>query len=75
MPEAIEIEVLEETPEKVYLVIPLNRVAFSDAVDAASGCERLGDAYGPRRTGGAGPVSSRPVRSRSPGGGNERHSP
>jgi Nitrile hydratase, alpha chain len=30
VPESIEIEVLEETPEKGYLVIPLNRVEISD---------------------------------------------
>jgi hypothetical protein len=30
VPESIEIEVLEETPEKAYLVIPLNRVEISD---------------------------------------------
>jgi hypothetical protein len=30
VPESIEIEVLEETPEKGYLVIPLNRAAISD---------------------------------------------
>jgi Nitrile hydratase, alpha chain len=30
IPESVEIEVLEETPEKAYLVIPLNRVAISD---------------------------------------------
>jgi hypothetical protein len=30
VPESIEIEVLEETPAKGYLVIPLNRAAISD---------------------------------------------
>ncbi|MGH3083078.1 MAG: NHLP leader peptide family RiPP precursor, partial [Gaiellaceae bacterium] len=30
VPESIEIEVLEETPEKAYLVIPLNRVEISE---------------------------------------------
>jgi hypothetical protein len=30
LPEAIEVEVLEETPEKGYLVIPVNRAALSD---------------------------------------------
>jgi hypothetical protein len=38
MPEAIEVEVLEETPEKGYLVIPLNRVEISDEeLDVAGG--------------------------------------
>jgi hypothetical protein len=38
VPESIEIEVLEETPEKGYLVIPLNRVEISDEeLDAAGG--------------------------------------
>jgi Nitrile hydratase, alpha chain len=38
VPESIEIEVLEETPEKGYLVIPQNRVAISDEhLEAASG--------------------------------------
>jgi broad-specificity NMP kinase len=38
LPEAIEVEVLEETPEKGYLVIPLSRVAVSDEqLEAASG--------------------------------------
>jgi hypothetical protein len=38
VPESIEIEVLEDTPEKGYLVIPLNRVAISeDELDAVAG--------------------------------------
>jgi hypothetical protein len=38
VPESIEIEVLEETPEKGYLVIPLNRAAISDEqLEAVSG--------------------------------------
>jgi hypothetical protein len=38
VPESIEIEVLEETPEKAYLVIPLNRVAIADEqLDVAGG--------------------------------------
>jgi hypothetical protein len=38
VPEAIEIEVLEETPDKAYIVIPLNRVALSDdELDALEG--------------------------------------
>jgi hypothetical protein len=38
IPEAIQIEVLEETAEKAYLVIPTNRVAISEEqLDAASG--------------------------------------
>ena len=38
VPESIEIEVLEETPEKAYLVIPLNRVEISDEqLDVAGG--------------------------------------
>ena len=40
VPEAIDIEVLEETPEKGYLVIPLNRVEISEEqLEAASGGE------------------------------------
>jgi Nitrile hydratase, alpha chain len=35
VPESIEIEVPEETPEKAYLVIPLNRVAMSEEELAA----------------------------------------
>jgi hypothetical protein len=38
VPESVTIEVLEETPEKGYLVIPVNRAALSDEqLDAASG--------------------------------------
>ena len=38
VPESVEIEVLEETPEKGYLVIPLNRVEISDEqLDVAAG--------------------------------------
>ena len=38
LPESIAIEVLEETPEKGYLVIPLNRVSISDEeLDVAGG--------------------------------------
>ena len=38
VPESIEIEVVEETPEKGYLVIPLNRVEISDEqLDVAGG--------------------------------------
>jgi hypothetical protein len=38
VPASVEIEVLEETAEKAYLVIPANRVAISDEeLDAASG--------------------------------------
>jgi Nitrile hydratase, alpha chain len=38
VPDSIEIEVLEETPEKAYLVIPLNRVEISDErLDVAGG--------------------------------------
>jgi hypothetical protein len=38
VPEAITIEVLEETPEKAYLVIPVKRAALADeALDVASG--------------------------------------
>jgi hypothetical protein len=38
VPESVEIEVLEETPEKGYLVIPVNRVAISDEqLDVAAG--------------------------------------
>ena len=38
VPESVEIEVLEETPDKGYLVIPVNRVAISDEqLDVAGG--------------------------------------
>jgi hypothetical protein len=38
VPESITVEVLEETPEKAYIVIPTNRVAIDDEqLDAASG--------------------------------------
>jgi Nitrile hydratase, alpha chain len=38
VPESIQIEVLEETPEQAYLVIPLNRIAIAeDQLDAVSG--------------------------------------
>lgn len=38
VPEGVQIEVLEETAEKAYLVIPSNRVAISEEqLDAASG--------------------------------------
>ena len=38
VPGSIQLEVLEETPEKAYLVIPVNRVEISEEqLDAASG--------------------------------------
>jgi hypothetical protein len=38
VPESVAIEVLEETPEKAYLVIPSNRMAVSDEdLDLAGG--------------------------------------
>jgi hypothetical protein len=38
VPESVTIEIFEETPEKGYLVIPLNRAEMSDEeLDAASG--------------------------------------
>jgi hypothetical protein len=38
VPESVQIEVVEETPEKAYLVIPMNRVAVSDEeLELASG--------------------------------------
>jgi len=38
IPASIAVEVLEETPDKAYLVIPSNRMAISDDdLDAASG--------------------------------------
>jgi nitrile hydratase alpha subunit len=38
VPDSVEIEVLEKTPEKGYLVFPLNRVAISeDELDAVAG--------------------------------------
>ena len=49
VPESFTIDVLEETPEKGYLVIPVNRVEISDEqLDAAAG----GD-YGTCETGAA----------------------
>jgi Nitrile hydratase, alpha chain len=40
VPESIQIKVLEETPEKAYLVIPLNRVAIADEqLDVAGGMD------------------------------------
>jgi hypothetical protein len=42
VPQSLSIEVLEETPERAYLVIPSDRVAMSDeALDVAGG-----DMYG-----------------------------
>ena len=44
----IEVEVVEETPEKGYLVIPLNRVAISEEqLEAASGGLCAGEGYPP----------------------------
>ena len=41
VPEAVVIEVLEETPDKAYLVIPSNRMAVSDEeLDVAGGYEQ-----------------------------------
>jgi hypothetical protein len=38
VPETVTIEVLEETPEKAYLVIPVRRVALADGeLDVAGG--------------------------------------
>jgi len=38
VPESVQIEILEETPEQAYLVIPVNRVAITEEqLDAASG--------------------------------------
>ena len=38
VPESVHIEVVEETPETAYLVIPMNRMAVSDEeLEAASG--------------------------------------
>jgi hypothetical protein len=38
VPDSVAIEVLEETPEKAYLVIPSNRMAISDDdLDVAGG--------------------------------------
>jgi hypothetical protein len=46
VPESVTIEVLEETPEKGYLVIPVNRAALSDeqleAAEVAGGYDALG---------------------------------
>ena len=42
VPESIALEVLEETPEKAYLVIPSNRMAISDEdLDVAGGYEQI----------------------------------
>jgi len=38
VPESIEIEVMEETPDRAYLVIPSNRAAIADEhLDVAGG--------------------------------------
>ena len=37
VPESIEVEVMEETPDKAYLVIPSNRVAIADEHPQAAG--------------------------------------
>jgi len=37
VPESIEVEVMEETPDKAYLVIPSNRVAIADEHLQAAG--------------------------------------
>jgi hypothetical protein len=38
VPESVTVEVLEETPDKAYLVIPSNRMAISDEdLDVAGG--------------------------------------
>lgn len=38
VPESVQIQVVEETPETAYLVIPMNRTAVSDAeLELASG--------------------------------------
>ena len=38
VPESVNIEVLEETPQQAYIVIPIDRAAISDdELDAASG--------------------------------------
>jgi hypothetical protein len=43
VPESVTVEVLEETPDKAYLVIPSNRVAISDEdLDVAGGYEPSG---------------------------------
>jgi Nitrile hydratase, alpha chain len=44
VPESVTVEVLEETPDKAYLVIPSNRVAVSDEdLDVAGGYEPSGE--------------------------------
>jgi hypothetical protein len=48
VPESIAIEVLEETPEKAYLVIPTDRVAISDEELEVAGGQSYGEiALGP----------------------------
>jgi hypothetical protein len=38
VPESVKVEVLEETPQQAYIVIPVDRAAISDEeLDAASG--------------------------------------
>jgi Nitrile hydratase, alpha chain len=40
VPESVAIEVLEETPERAFLVLPMDRMAVSDeALDVAGGGE------------------------------------
>jgi hypothetical protein len=46
LPDSVTIEVVEETPEKGYLVIPVDRAALSDeqldAAEVAGGYDALG---------------------------------
>jgi nitrile hydratase alpha subunit len=43
VPESVAIEVLEETPDKAYLVIPSNRMAIADEdLTAAGGADWVG---------------------------------
>ena len=55
VPESVAIEVLEETPNKAYLVIPSNRMVISD--------EDLGVAGGGGTTSVLGPIEARQVLS------------
>ena len=49
VPESIQIDVLEETPEKGYLVIPVNRVEISDEqLASASGGSCTSNPFNPK---------------------------
>jgi len=46
VPESVAIEVLEETPDKAYLIIPTNRVTIADDDLDLAGGDEYGDPGG-----------------------------